>query len=675
MAIKEVGQSADSIIGIEVSQTAPTNTQVLAYNSTSKKWESTTPSSGGASLAFKTIAVSGQTDVVADSATDTLTLVAGSNVTITTSGDEITFVAADTNTQLTQEQVEDFVNGVIVGGTNITATYDDAAGTLTLVGADTNTQLTQEQVEDFVNGVCVGGTNVTITYDDAAGTLTFVSADTNTQLTQEQVEDYVDGVIVGGTNVTATYDDAAGTLTLSSTDTNTQTESFKTISVSGQDDVVADSSTDTLTLAAGSNITITTTAGSDTITIAATDTDTTGGWTDGSNVIYPTTLTDALGLGTNSPDTALEIAKEDADAVATISCYHDTEATAAKLVFRKADGSESSPALVDDDAVLGKISFQGNDGNSWEEGARVEARVQGTASDPTDMPTELSFWTSPNGSSTCTERMTIINDGSIMMGATSSTTPIHLLELKASDTSDSTTIAAAVTDGLALNMGGGVATDEYAPAVSWFSIDGNLNSSEKTIAAITAQAAEDFDSGDDSGADLVFLTHKVATSSGLTEKARITAGGNLGVGQDTPLVAVDVLHDPTGLVGDTGGGESVLFGSGSTVAGKLYFLHTDGAWVLSQGDAVATGASQLLAIALGTTPGTHGMLVRGFFDVASHLTGTFVKGTAVYVSETTAGTIDVAAPAASGDFVRVVGHATDLANVIYFNPSGDWIEL
>lgn len=47
-------------------------------------------------------------------------------------------------------------------------------------------------------------------------------------------------------------------------------DSFKTISVSGQSDVVADSSTDTLTIAAGSNVTITTNAGADTVTIAAT---------------------------------------------------------------------------------------------------------------------------------------------------------------------------------------------------------------------------------------------------------------------------------------------------------------------------------------------------------------------------------------------------------------------
>lgn len=45
---------------------------------------------------------------------------------------------------------------------------------------------------------------------------------------------------------------------------------FSTIAVSGQSDVVADTTSDTLTLAAGSNITITTNAGTDTITIAST---------------------------------------------------------------------------------------------------------------------------------------------------------------------------------------------------------------------------------------------------------------------------------------------------------------------------------------------------------------------------------------------------------------------
>jgi hypothetical protein len=46
-------------------------------------------------------------------------------------------------------------------------------------------------------------------------------------------------------------------------------DSFKTIAISGQSDVVADSGADTLTLVAGTNITLTTDAGTDTITINA----------------------------------------------------------------------------------------------------------------------------------------------------------------------------------------------------------------------------------------------------------------------------------------------------------------------------------------------------------------------------------------------------------------------
>lgn len=62
----------------------------------------------------------------------------------------------------------------------------------------------------------------------------------------------------------------SGTFSGTSSGTNTGDQNlFQTISVSGQSDVVADSTTDTLTLVAGSNITITTNAATDTITIAA----------------------------------------------------------------------------------------------------------------------------------------------------------------------------------------------------------------------------------------------------------------------------------------------------------------------------------------------------------------------------------------------------------------------
>ena len=142
--------------------------------------------------AFGTIAVSGQSDVVADSNSDTLTLVAGSNITLTTnaSGDSVTIASSASGSALTVQ--------------------DEGSALST-----------------------------------AATTLNFVGA----------------GVTASGTGATKT-------ITISGT--GTVSEAFKTIAVSGSSDIVADSATDTLTLAAGSGMTITQNASTDTITFAST---------------------------------------------------------------------------------------------------------------------------------------------------------------------------------------------------------------------------------------------------------------------------------------------------------------------------------------------------------------------------------------------------------------------
>ncbi len=123
----------------------------------------------------------------------------------------------------------------------------------------------------------------------------------------------------------------------------------------------------------------------------------------------------------------LEVIKDAANATVTISCYHDTEATTPLLTFRKADNTEASPALVDDNAVLGTIHFDGYDGSGWHTGAKVEARIDGTPSDGTDMPTELTFWTCPDNSATLVQRMTIDPDGLIGVGTVSPQSELHIV--------------------------------------------------------------------------------------------------------------------------------------------------------------------------------------------------------------------------------------------------------
>lgn len=77
-----------------------------------------------------------------------------------------------------------------------------------------------------------------------------------------------DVTLVAGSNITLTP--SGDNITIASTASGSVSEAFKTIAVSGQDSVVADTATDTLTLAAGSNITLTTNATTDTVTIAST---------------------------------------------------------------------------------------------------------------------------------------------------------------------------------------------------------------------------------------------------------------------------------------------------------------------------------------------------------------------------------------------------------------------
>jgi len=120
---------------------------------------------GGASNSFATIAVAGQSSVVADSATDTLTLVAGSNITITTNAGSDTITISSSGSGGSSNSFETIA---VAGQSSVVA--DSATDTLTLV-AGSGISITTNAGSDTVtitNTVSAGATAFT-GLSDAAG--------------------------------------------------------------------------------------------------------------------------------------------------------------------------------------------------------------------------------------------------------------------------------------------------------------------------------------------------------------------------------------------------------------------------------------------------------------------------------------------------------------------------
>ncbi len=167
------------------------------------------------------------------------------------------------------------------------------------------------------------------------------------------------------------------------------------------------------------------------------------------------------------------------------------------------------------------------------------------------------------------------------------------------------------------------------------------------------------------GASKLGVTGQVSASLGITGSE---------VHTNNAVVAGHIFYPSvTSLGNNTGTGEIVRFGSGTTTAGKTYYLSTGGAW--SEVNSAASGSSglPLVAVAIGTSPTAQGMMIRGFFDFATYLTGAFSPGMPVYL--TGSGGVTTIRPSNPGESLRVAGHCTTTANVIYFNPSPDYLSL
>jgi|TARA_B100001093_G_scaffold473379_1_gene497243 hypothetical protein len=123
--------SIDALSDVDTTTAAPTDDQVLAWNGAN--WVPADPATGGGGgdvnqNAFSVITVAGQSNIEADTTTDTLTVVAGTGIGITTNaaGDSLTI----TNSQSAGAATFDALSDVQTAGIDIHDIYEHAIATL-----------------------------------------------------------------------------------------------------------------------------------------------------------------------------------------------------------------------------------------------------------------------------------------------------------------------------------------------------------------------------------------------------------------------------------------------------------------------------------------------------------------------------------------------------------------
>jgi hypothetical protein len=112
----------------------------------------------------------------------------------------------------------------------------------------------------------------------------------------------------------------------------------------------------------------------------------------------------------NSAQFQLEGNDNSKAALAIIQDYNANTQGAQLLLAKNNSTTVGSNVLVVTGDTLGCVSFQGNDGTDFVEGANITAVVDGTSA-ANNLPTRLTFSTTASGSASPTERMRITNNG------------------------------------------------------------------------------------------------------------------------------------------------------------------------------------------------------------------------------------------------------------------------
>ena len=336
-----------------------------------------------------------------------------------------------------------------------------------------------------------------------------------------------------------------------------------------------------------------------------------------------------LGIGTASPSVRLHMVGEAAQTSQFLMEQYNDTADAPDIRTRRYRGTIASPQDVQTGDYLFRLNVHGYDGGASELYGSMRFDVDGT--NQTAMVWGLQ--TRDTGGTTA-DRITIDSSGDVTLAG----------DLAINGISDVSASIASAAD-----SGGGGAVATYTNGSN------NRIITSTGTDGINGEASLTFD-----GSTLTVLAKQEFTPSSAIR----------GISTD-----IENNWESTVLVSS---GEYVEVGTAiSRTAHNLYVLGSSG-WVAADADAQSTSTG-LLGVAVDGSSGND-FLIRGVFNITGVVYGAPAIGDTVYV-HTIAGAYTVAAPSATGDVVRAIGHIVDSfvsgRNTywkIYFNPSPDFIE-
>lgn len=184
-----------------------------------------------------------------------------------------------------------------------------------------------------------------------------------------------------------------------------------------------------------------------------------------------------VGVGTTAPGADVDVQGTGTQLLET---RFSADTSGSQLYLRKSRGAAvGTNTIVTSGDQLGGIYFSGANGTGYDAAAAINGYSGGTPGASGDMPGELRFFTCADGSASLTERMRIIANGNVGIGATPDATfRLHVVGSDSTSSNAAFVVRNSATTGLfsvrndgAMNFGGAAASpynDTTASAANLF---------------------------------------------------------------------------------------------------------------------------------------------------------------------------------------------------------------